>query len=310
MAPESVPPPQNHTRSRPVARPRVSVIIPHYNDLDHLRECLGRLRLQTWPADRMEIIIADNNSRCGIAAVRELAEGCTVIPAPIQGAGPARNAAIAAAGGDVLALLDSDCMAAPDWLEKGVAGLELHDFAGGTVVTTCADPARPTAVEAFEMVFNFNFKRYITKVGFTGTGNMFVWRNVFDLVGGFRAGVSEDIDWSYRARAMGFTLGHIEGAVVSHPARRDWDELERRWRRLVSEHVAFCRSDRWRTALHVLRGLAMPLSIPAHAWKVIRSDRLPHWPARWGAIGVLFRLRLWRMREILVLTARGPPAQP
>src|SRR5471032_2792442 len=91
--------------------PFVSVVIPHYNDLDNLTICLQRLRRQSWPSDRFEVIVADNNSTCGIEAVRRIAPDIRVVPAAEQGAGPARNAGVAVARGDVLAFIDSDCAA-------------------------------------------------------------------------------------------------------------------------------------------------------------------------------------------------------
>jgi GT2 family glycosyltransferase len=282
----------------------VSVIVPHYNDLDRLRLCYERLLCQTWPPERFEIIIADNNSRCGIAAVQQAAPRATTILATIQGAGPARNAGVATSRGDILAFLDSDCVPEPDWIEQGVAALADFDFVGGDVVVFSRDAQRPTPVEAFEMVFNFNFRRYIEEVGFTGTGNMFVPRGVFDRVGGFRTGVSEDMDWSFRARAQGFTLGYAPRAIVGHPARSEWAELTQRWMRMISETHALMRERRFGRAAFALRALLMPLSIPPHAAKILVSRRLSGSRARAGAIAVLVRLRLWRACKMLRLALR------
>jgi cellulose synthase/poly-beta-1,6-N-acetylglucosamine synthase-like glycosyltransferase len=55
------------SRSRP---PRVSVIIPHYNDLENLKRCMNLLGEETLPPDDFEVIVADNNSRCGIDEVK------------------------------------------------------------------------------------------------------------------------------------------------------------------------------------------------------------------------------------------------
>ena len=44
-----------------------------------------------------------------------------VVPAPVQGAGPARNAGVAAAMAPVIALIDSDCVPEPDWIAEGAA---------------------------------------------------------------------------------------------------------------------------------------------------------------------------------------------
>jgi glycosyltransferase involved in cell wall biosynthesis len=281
----------------------VSVIVPHYNDLVALRLCHDRLQQQTWPRDRFEIIVADNNSRGGLQQVREAAPAARVILAAIQGAGPARNAGVQASRGAILAFLDSDCVPDPAWIERGVAALQRFDFAGGQVVVFAADAARPNPVEAFEMVFNFNFRRYIEKVGFTGTGNMFVPRPIFDKVGGFRTGVSEDMDWSFRARAMGYTLGYAGDAIVGHPARSDWPELQRRWARMIAETYELRRERPSGRLVHIGRALLMPVSILPHAASIMASPRLSGMRARAGAISVLVRLRLWRAWEMLRVAA-------
>ncbi len=285
--------------------PRVSVVIPHFNDLDALVTCVGLLEAQTYPRASFEIIVADNNSRCGLDEIRMRVPTATVIGAPLQGAGLARNAGVAAASGEILAFIDSDCMADKDWLRAGVASLSRTDFAGGRVVATCRYPAQPNAIEAFEMVFAFDFKRYITKVGFTGTGNMFVPRDVFDEVGPFRSGLSEDIDWSHRARAKGFRLDYVPDALVKHPARRNWDDLMARWSRMLDEQFALACERRFGRLKWAGAGLLMPISIIPHSVRAIRSDRLPGFNHRLGAVAVLVRLRLWRTAKMLKLLVPG-----
>ena len=289
----------------PVSSPHVSVVIPHYNDLDGLRICASLLERQTLPRDQFEIVVADNNSDCGLDAVREAAPGARVVAAPIQGAGPARNQGVSAAQGAVLAFLDSDCAPEARWLEEGLAGLSGFDFIGGQVITTAQNPASPNPVEAFEIVFNFNFRRYVEVVGFTGTGNMFVRRDVFDRVGGFRAGVSEDMDWCFRARALGLRLGYADRAIVGHPARRNWAELERRWARILVESYASFSERPYGRLVYAVKALGMPLSVVPHTVRIFRSPRLPNWSVKIGAVWVLLRVRIWRGTRMLWLVVRG-----
>ena len=289
----------------PQGQPFVSVVVPHYNDLARLQLCHQRLLAQTWPQDRFEIVVADNNSRCGIEAVMAAAPRALVLLESTQGAGPARNAGVAASRGEVIAFLDSDCVPEADWIAEGVAALADFDFVGGKVVVFAREPRRPNAVEAYEMVFNFDFKRYIEQVGFTGSGNMFVRRSVFDSVGGFRAGVAEDVDWSFRARGQGYRLGYAERAVVGHPARWEWAELQRRWKRMLAEDFELIRERRFGIATFAAKAIVMPLSIPPHAAKAMMSGRLTGIRARLGAVAVLVRLRAWRAAEMLRLTFRA-----
>jgi len=46
----------------PETLPRVSIIIPTYNEQDNINECLNYLKIQTYPQDKMEIIVVDNGS--------------------------------------------------------------------------------------------------------------------------------------------------------------------------------------------------------------------------------------------------------
>ncbi len=277
--------------------PAVSVIIPHYDDLDNLRRCLALLAAQTMPRDEFEIVVADNNSRCGIAAVEKVCAGLArVVPAPIQGAGEARNAGVRASRGRRLAFVDSDCRPFPEWLERGIKALDDADMVGGRV-DVVVDGENPTAVEAFEMVFAFNLKRYIERVGFSVTANMFVSRAIFDKVGGFRVGVPEDVDWGHRALALGYRWRYAPEARAAHPARRDWADLTRKWRRLVSEAYADVKEKPFGKLRWILRSWVVLLSPFFHVAAVLRSTKLDRFDLRLKAIVILFRLRFWRFWE-------------
>lgn len=285
---------------------RVSVVVPHYNDLAGLDLCLTALGRQTF--SDFEIIVADNASPQGREVVEAAIAGrarLTVVTE--KGAGPARNGAVREARGSVLAFIDSDCVAEPEWLEEGVRALDRFDFVGGRVKVLVDDPRRMTDAEAFERVFAFDFKTYILRKGFTGSGNMFCPKAVFEKVGGFKAGVSEDVEWSHRATGMGYRLGYAPRAVIGHPARRTWPELREKWRRVNDETCRLMMSrGSWRLRW-LLRNAGLPLSALAHTPKVIMSGELDTAGQRMAALWMLYRLRFWRLRHALslLLPARG-----
>lgn len=280
--------------------PFVSVIIPHYNDLENLRVCLELLAEQTYPRADFEIVVADNNSRCGLPPVEAIAAGTArVILAAEQGAGPARNAAAAASTGTVLAFIDSDCVPARDWIEKGVAALGRADFIGGRVNVLPAVPGRLSATEAFETVFAFDFASYVRDKGFTGSGNMFVRRAVFDAVGGFRNTVSEDMEWSHRVTEQGFRLAYADEVVVGHPARRTWGELAGKWRRIVAESFAYHRSRGGSVPAWFITAAKVLVSPLFHIPKVLLSPKLTTTRDRLGAIGILFAIRPYRVWQMI-----------
>lgn len=283
-------------------KPHVSVIVPHYQDLGGLALCLASLEAQTFPRDRFEIVVADNNSPVGLEAVEKVVAGRARLVSVLEkGAGPARNGAIAASRAEVLAFIDSDCVAEPQWLAEGLAGLDRFGLVGGRVRVLVPDPDRMTPAEAFERVFAFDFDSYINKKGFTGAGNMFCRREVFDRTGPFGVGMSEDVDWSRRAVAKGARLGYVPQATIGHPARTTWEQLSGKWRRINAETYGLMAGQKHRRVRWLARNLLMPLSAIAHTPKVLRSSELNTAAQRMAAIGMLFRLRTWRMIDAIRL---------
>jgi glycosyltransferase involved in cell wall biosynthesis len=281
----------------PAAAPAVSVVIPHLNDEDNLDRCLALLRQQTFPQP-FEIIVVDNGSSSGFAAVCALVgTRAKAIQADSKGAGPARNAGVAASRGAILAFIDSDCRPDPDWIAEGVVGLASHDIVGGTVRVDVENPDDMRATEAFEVVFAFRNARYIRSKGFTVTASMFVHRGVFDAVGSFRVGVSEDVDWCHRARKRGYRLGFAPNSVVGHPARRTWAELKRKSDRLTAEtYGLYCEMPagqvRW-----LIRAWLGPVAIVPYLVQVLTTGKLSTMRDRLNAARVLVRIRLARFVE-------------
>jgi len=273
----------------------VSVVVPHLNDYENLDACLRLLQDQSFPRDRTEIVVADNGSSRGVDAVRRIVGSRgRVIEAAERGAGPARNAGVRASRGEAIAFIDSDCRPDERWLEEGLAELRLADFAGGRVDVLVQDPERMTAAEAFESVFAFQNERYVRDLNYTVTASMFVWRSVFDAVGGFENGVPEDLDWCRRARLKGYRIRFASKSVVGHPARRTMPELRRKWRRLTLEWCEAARRDGKGPIFVLLRQWTVLLSIGPHALVAMASKRLSGIRNRIMAIGALAQIRAYR----------------
>ncbi|WP_157155810.1 MULTISPECIES: glycosyltransferase family 2 protein [unclassified Diaminobutyricimonas] len=112
-----------------MSEPRVSVVIPAYNDAELLEKCLAALGAQTRPAD--EVIVVDNASTDATAAVARNA-GARVLSEPVRGITRATALGFDAATGDVIARLDADSRPPADWIERVLALLEQS---GASVVT-------------------------------------------------------------------------------------------------------------------------------------------------------------------------------
>ncbi|NJS14714.1 MAG: glycosyltransferase [Sphingopyxis sp.] len=274
------------------------MIIPHYNDLARLDRCLAMLVQQTYPAHLVTIIVADNQSPQGTDAVERVIAGrARLVIANERGAGPARNSGVANSDTDLLAFIDADCVPEPQWLASGLAGLDDHDFCGGPVHVLVEDPDPWSPAQAFEAVFAFDNAAYVRDKGFTVTANLFTRRDVFDVVGAFANGLSEDLDWCHRARDKGFRLGFVPAAAIGHPARKNWGELSRKWLRIQAETYALNPPTLANKLRWLARSWAMPLSIIRHAPRIWSHPQMTTGARRRTALLGLIQLRLWRWRD-------------
>jgi len=275
-----------------MSAPRISVVIPHYNDPDSLRQCLDALQHQTIGREAFEIIVGDNNSPCGLAAVEAAVAGrARIVTILEKGAGPARNGAAAEAQGEILAFTDSDCVVEPGWLAGGVAHVAPGRFVGGHMYVLKPE-GRLTGAEALEMALAFDNEGYVRRAKFTVTANLFVMRADFERVGGFRTGVSEDLEWCHRAIATGLAIDYAPEASVGHPPRPDWATLLVKTRRIQRELFLF-NIERPRGRLRWLaRSTLQPALIPADTAKILRTPGTRG--SRIAAVGTLVRLRFWR----------------
>src|SRR5262245_24635369 len=97
-------------------QPLITVIIPHLNQSRPLEACLASLDAQRLARACLEVIVVDNGSASSPADVIARHSGVRLLSELQPGPGPARNTGIRNAKGDVLAFLDADCQADPDWL--------------------------------------------------------------------------------------------------------------------------------------------------------------------------------------------------
>lgn len=284
--------------------PTLSVIIPHYNDPARLALCLGTLH--RGGLDGVEVIVVDNGSTLPLDDVRAAHPDVRFLSEPARGAAHARNTGVAASRGGILAFLDADCVPALDWLATARAVVARADLVGGEVTVFDETPGPRSGAEAFEAVFAFDTRAYVDKKNLTVTANLVTTRTVFDAVGPFVDGVSEDAEWSARARAKGFSLAHADDLRVAHPSRRDWPALARKWRRITRESYALAMQGPGRPRLSwALKALMMPASAVVHLPKILASPDLSGAGERWRAMVTLVRLRLTRMGWMLRQLAGG-----
>jgi glycosyltransferase involved in cell wall biosynthesis len=103
---------------------RASVVIPCRNGANTIAAAVRSALQQSHPP--FEVIVVDDASEDDTSRVAAAAGARVVRNETRRNAGGARNAGIDAASGELIAFLDADAVASPNWLQRAVIMLELN----------------------------------------------------------------------------------------------------------------------------------------------------------------------------------------
>jgi glycosyltransferase involved in cell wall biosynthesis len=98
---------------------RFSIVIPAYNEQEHISATIASILAQDTDRSSYEIIVADNGSQDETArAAREAGADLVVSETEKKGPNAARQRGFIASRGSIIAFLDADCRVPRDWLER------------------------------------------------------------------------------------------------------------------------------------------------------------------------------------------------
>lgn len=315
-------------------RHSATVVVTTCNRPDPLRRCLQSLSsLRTSRA--LQILVVDNRPDAGSVAevVRDFPT-VELISEPRAGSSYARNAGIAAARGEFIAMVDDDMTVTPDWLERLLAPFSRADV---VAVTGNTLPARlETHAERMLEVYGGFCRGFLPRIfdsawfhrrrwravptwQIGGSGNaafrreIFSWRAVGrfaeTLGAGVPTGVGEDTKLFYDILHAGFAIAYEPAAVAWHFHRVTMPGLRRQLFGYSKGHVAYHLTTLFdhgdgRALVRILAEL--PLSFAQRAWQRLRG-RSPY-PWRLLATEMIGTLlgpwSLWRAQRLAKRLAR------
>lgn len=209
----------------------VSIIIPNWNGAVHLPACLLALRAQT--LRDFEVIVVDNAStdesveRLG----RDYPEAQVIRLDRNYGFTGACNTGLRAARGEILALLNNDTEAAPDWLAEVVAAFERHPEAGIVaskmllfdrrhILHTAGDVFKTDGTPGNRGVWEEDCGQFAEEPVFSANGGSAAYRRaMLDQIGLLDEDFfysCEDVDLAWRAQLAGWPCVYAPHAVVYH----------------------------------------------------------------------------------------------
>ncbi len=206
---------------------RASVIIPSYNDSDKLFRCLEALDCQTVRSS-LEIVVSLDGGNPLPPRVREKAD--LIVEGSHSGPATARNRGWRASRGEYILFTDSDCVPEPDWaeklldvLKKGADGVKGAYSGGGSL-----------SIQRLAQIEFEERYRLLSKHGdidLVDTYSAAFRREALERAAGFDESFPmadhEDVDLSYRMKAMGMNLLFESDALVAHTHRDSWGEYFR-----------------------------------------------------------------------------------
>jgi len=294
--------------------PFVSVIVPVFNDSERLRLCLQALQNQTYPQNLYEIIVVDNGSDEDTEGVVREFNSVILLHEKKRSSYAARNKGISFSKGDILAFTDSDCIPAPDWIEKGVINILNIPNCGllaGKIIVFFKNPQRHTAVELYEATLAFPQKHFVEKMGFGATANTFMLREVINKVGVFNDKLKScgDVEFGQRISSHGYKVAYADDTCVYHPARQTLRELYEKHSRIIKGQCDLLRIKHHYPFLRLLRDLFIELLPPVVSITRICFDKrfkeLNTLSQKLKVLSIFFIVRGIRIIERLKLLLRG-----
>ena len=229
----------------------ISVVVPHYNRPDFVREALLSIRNQT--VKPAEVLLVDDNSTPeNQDKLRDLSSLATILTTPknlcIAGA---RNFGAQHAKGEWIAFLDDDDCFLPDKQERQIRYLEAHPQ-----VMALGGGAKKVTPEGREEYWGGKTTRRLTlRDALCYTASMaqglMIRRDVFLELGGFESRLRylEDYEFGIRLLASGHETHFLgEPLFVYHRGGREqlslqWGKMFRAEMRILDIHAGLARRE-------------------------------------------------------------------
>lgn len=217
--------------------PGVSVVVCAYREEATIGNCLSSLDCLRYPD--YEVIVVDDGSD---DATAEIAGGfpVRVLSSGRVGLSVARNLGLAAATGEIVAYIDADAMADPDWLTYLVLGLDANGAVGvgGPNLAPPNDPLLAQCIERapggpIHVLLDNQRAEHIPGC------NMAFRRDALHAIGGFDPlyrTAGDDVDICWRLQDAG-------GVVRFHPAALVWHHPRSRVRDFWRQQVGYGRAE-------------------------------------------------------------------
>ncbi len=200
---------------------KVSIVIPVYNEAEHLDACLSAIARQT--IKPFEVIVIDNNSTDATLAVAAAFDFVSVLKESRQGVLHARTRGFDAATGDIIARIDADSLLPSDWVAAVKAVFEDPDIDAVSGVALYYNVAVAPLFNTIDLFFRRRLSWQLKDRVFLWGANMAMrtsaWQRVKPILCN-RGGMHEDYDIAIHLQEQGAKVVFDERLQAKVSSRR------------------------------------------------------------------------------------------
>lgn len=212
---------KNITRGYTKKFPKVSIIVPAYNEEENLFKTISSLLRMDYPKDKLEIIVVDDGSTDNTYKIAKqfISEGVKVYTKKNGGKGTALNHGLKKVTGDFIGCLDADSFVAKDSLKKMLA---YFDNPKVMAVTPSLKVYKPKnflqRIQMIEYLIGIFLRKIFALLGsiHVTPGPFSIYRKeFFDKYGGYdEDNLTEDIEIALRIQSKGYNIENSVDAPV------------------------------------------------------------------------------------------------
>jgi len=203
---------------KPQLLPFVTVVMPVRNEANYIVRSLTSVMEQDYPADRMEVIVADGMSNDSTREIVKLFQSrfanIRLIDNPGKIAPTGLNRATELAEGEIIARVDGHCEIAPDYIRHAVEHLQAEnvDGVGGPIETIGETATAEVIAAAMSSAFGVGGSAFRTVKDKTMLADTIAFpvykRMIIERAGGYDEELvrNQDDEYNYRLRKLGAKL--------------------------------------------------------------------------------------------------------
>jgi mycofactocin glycosyltransferase len=206
--------------------PSITVIVPVRDRQDEIGQCLESIFGQNYPQGLIDVIVVNDGSADDTAKIASSFPCKLVSLDESHGQSYCRNLGARQAQGDIIAFLDSDCVASSTWLKELTTYFQWEQM--GIVGGRVDGFYDQSPLDRYEKTFSslamgkyFIHAKNDKTQAYVPTCNLLVRKNIFREVGGIKddMAVGEDVDFCWRVRKAGHDLLYVPSGSVAHKHR-------------------------------------------------------------------------------------------